>query len=146
MVTLALLPFTPLLNGTPIVDDEPLRWPESAGFVRPRRGIPRGLVVAAALCVLAGGLRMATAPQAGCWTTADLAVWNLPSAAAFDRAAPQVTVADTISNFPTVDDDRQEVVVTVSRLEVGAGWQKVQGQAHLVIAARPAIVMVNLWR
>lgn len=137
MVPLALLLFTSLLNGTPIVDDEPLRWPERAGFVRPRRGIPRGLVVAAALCVLAGGLRMAAAPQAGCWTPADLAAWNLPSAAAFDRDAPQVTVVGYISNFSTVDDDQQEVVVTVSRLRQGEQWHEVQGQARLPAAPRP---------
>ena len=36
VATPALLPLTPLLNGTPVVDDGPLRWPESAGFTRPR--------------------------------------------------------------------------------------------------------------
>ena len=64
---LAVLPLTPLLNRISKEDSEPLRWPESAGFVRPRRGIAPGLVVAALLCVLTGGLRMATAPRAGCW-------------------------------------------------------------------------------
>ena len=137
MVPLALLPVTPLLNGKPAVDDEPLRWPESAGFVRPHRGIRRGLVVATVLCALMGGLRLASVPRAGCWQVDDLAAWNLPSEAAYDRAAPQVTVAGYISNFPTVDDSRQEVVVTVSRLNRGAGWREVQGQARLVTTARP---------
>jgi competence protein ComEC len=141
VVPLALLSLTPLLNSKAAGDDEPpLRWPESAGFIRPRRGIPRGLVVAAVLCVLMGGLRLASAPQAGCWTPADLAAWNLPSEAAFDRAAPQMTVVGYINNFPTVDDVEQEVVVTVSRLRTNddqrGEWHEVRGQARLLTTNR----------
>jgi hypothetical protein len=49
MVPLASLPLTPLPNGAAVVDNAPMRWPESAGFTRPRQGIRRGLVVAALL-------------------------------------------------------------------------------------------------
>lgn len=69
-------------------------------------------------------------PHAGCWTAVDLAAWNLPSEDAFARTAPQVTVAGYISNFPTVDDEKQEVVVTVRRIrhagERGAVWHEVR--------------------
>lgn len=145
LAPLLLLLATPFLNTSPNRDAPdtaaPLRWPESAGFTRPRRGLARGLIVAALLCVLMGALRMATVPRAGCWTEADLAAWNLPSDAAFVRDAPQVTVAGTISNFPTVDDERQEVVVMASRLRrvdaADDAWQTVTGQVRLVTAARP---------
>ena len=136
---LILLPVTPFLNRTPRKDGAPLRWPESAGFARPRRGVQVGLVVAALLSVLAGALRMASVPRMACWTDADLATWNLPSNAAFDDNAPQVTVVGFVSNFPTVDDGRQEVVVSVRAVRPPAGdvWQEVAGQARLVTAARP---------
>jgi competence protein ComEC len=141
---LLLLPLTPLLDGAAEVDDKPLRWPESAGFVRPRRGIRGALLVAALLCVLAGGLRMASVPRTGCWNPGDLAAWNLPSSAAFERDAPRVTVVGYVSNFPTVDDERQEIVVAVSRLrrmdEPGTEWREVQGQARLLASARPHFV------
>jgi competence protein ComEC len=137
VVPLLLLPLTPWLNGTAVVDDEPLRWPESAGFTRPRRGIERGLVIAAALCLLMGGLRLASVPQAGCWETADLTAWNLPNEAAFDRNAPSITVIGYVSNFPTVEEERQEVVVTVGRLRQGNAWHEVQGQARLLTRSSP---------
>lgn len=133
---LALLPITPLINAKDAVDDEPLRWPESAGFVRPQAGIPRGLVVAALLCLLAGALRFGSVPQAGCWTSGHLAAWNLPSEAVFDRDSPRVTVVGYISNFPTTKEDRQEVVVTVNRLRQADRWQTVEGQARLVVTGR----------
>jgi len=86
---LALLPLTPLLNR-PQRAGEPLRWPEGAGFTRPQRGLRLGVIVAAALCLLMGGLRMASVSPTGCWRPSDLAAWNLPSDAAFDDDAPQV--------------------------------------------------------
>lgn len=138
---LLLLPLTPLLNRAPAPDNQPLRWPESAGFRRPRQGVARGLVMAALLCVAAGLLRMAGAPHAGCWHSGDLAAWNLPSNVAFDRDAPQVTVVGYISNFPTVDDDQQELVVTVKHLrrvsEQDNEWHRVEGKTRLVTTARP---------
>jgi competence protein ComEC len=136
IVPLALLPLTPLLKGTPPVDDAPLRWPESAGFVRPRKGIAHGLIVAVLLCLIAGGLRFASVPQAGCWTPVDLAAWNLPSELAFDKDSPQVTVVGYISNFPTTKDLRQEVVVTVSRLRQGDEWHTIEGQVRLITTPR----------
>ena len=142
---LLLLCVTPFLNAqsnnpNPGNAAAPLRWPESAGFTRPPRGIARGLIVAALLCVLMGALRMVTVPRSGCWTDGVLAAWNLPSDQAFVRNAPQVTVAGYISNFPTVDDERQEVVVMASRLRRVGGddrWYVAVGQVRLVIAARP---------
>jgi hypothetical protein len=53
----------------------------------------------------------------GLLATLDLAAWNLPNAAAFERAAARVMAVGYVSNFPTVDDGEQEVVVTVSRLQ-----------------------------
>src|SRR4051794_10560482 len=47
---LVLLPVTPSFNVWAAKVEGALRWPESAGFVRPRRGIAPGLVVATLLC------------------------------------------------------------------------------------------------
>ena len=59
---------------------------------------------------------MARVPRVGCWTETALGAWNLPSDTAFMRDAPQVTVAGYISNFPTVNDERREVVMMASGL------------------------------
>ncbi len=136
---LALLPFTGFLNHwQPRLAAGAMRWPVTAGFTPPRRGIAPGLVVGAALCVLVGGLRYAAQSLTPCWTAGDLAAWNLPAQAAFDRSAPQVTVAGYVDGFPVIQNDRQEVVVAVARLidEQGA-THAVTGHARLLTDSLP---------
>src|SRR4051812_13367777 len=133
---LLLLPLTPLFNAWAATVEGPLRWPESAGFVRPRRGVAPGLAAAALLCLLMGGLRMASTPRAGCWQPSNLAAWNLPSEAAYDDAAPKVTMVGFVSNFPTTQEGKQEVVVTASRLRRYDQWHELTGQAGLLATGR----------
>lgn len=127
-VPLLALPWTPRLNRLKPVT-YPLRWPASAGFVPPRVGVRWGVWVALGLWAAVGTLRLMAAPYAGCWTSADLASWNLPAAAAFDRSAPQITVEGEVVNFP-VARDRQTVVLAVTRLRRDDTWQAVAGQVR----------------
>ena len=51
-------------------------------------------------------------------------------------AAPQMTVQGYVSNFPTITDGKQEVVVSVSRMRQDEEWRTVSGQARLLTTGR----------
>lgn len=126
---LALLPLTPLLNR--LQDNRaaptPMRWPAWAGFEPVRPAPSPGLVVGLLLCVALGLLRYAAQPLTPCWTAHDLAAYNLPADALFDRAAPQVTLQGYISSYPLVDDTRQRMIVAVEQIQAEGRWQPAQG-------------------
>ena len=71
------------------------------------------LLIASFLCLTAGFARYASYPLTPCWTPDDLAYYNLPPDRAFDREAPQVVVTGMVSSYPTVEDTKQTIVVTV---------------------------------
>ena len=86
LVALACLPLAPLLNrGRRRRPHPPLRWPEEAGFVPPGQPPGPALAVGVAICLLTGFLRYGSQPFSPCWEAGDLAYYNLPAAAAFDR-------------------------------------------------------------
>jgi competence protein ComEC len=104
----------------------PMRWPVSAGFEPPRpSGLP-ALGMALLLCATAGALRYAAQPLTPCWTPADLAYYNLPAAAAFDRQAPLATLEGYVSGFP-IEQDGRRVRVTVERLILDSAPYPVHG-------------------
>lgn len=135
----ALLPLTVLLqrDDAPPAPEPPLRWPVSAGFAVPRSRFSVALWVAIGVCVVMGVLRYASMPPTGCRTPADLAAFNLPADAAFDRSAPQVRVYGYIENFPVVEDDRQALVLRVHELDTGTGPQPVNGRVRLLTGPSP---------
>ncbi|MEM7538453.1 MAG: ComEC/Rec2 family competence protein [Chloroflexota bacterium] len=116
-ISLACLPFTPLLN---FISERHLskllRWPTSAGFAIPRQGQSSAFWVALSLCVLMGIFRFASNPLEPCLTPDDLAYYNLPADSAYDRGAPQVTLVAYVSSYPLVEDNKQTMVVTVESL------------------------------
>ena len=117
-IALACLPLVPLLNRfRPRRPQPPLRWPEEAGFVPP--GQPRGpaLPVGVAICLVAGFLRYGSQPFSPCWQAGDLAYYNLPAEAAFDRGARQVTVTGVVDAYPLVVDGKQEFVVSAATVD-----------------------------
>ena len=138
LAPLALLPATLLLFQWRIKRRAPaaLLWPVAAGFVLPARGVDPALVAAVALCLAAGGLRYAGQPYTRCWTPDDLAYYNLPPDAAFDRSAPRATVRGYISSYPLVQDTEQEMVVTATAIEVEGSLRPVAGQARLKTGTR----------
>ena len=135
---LALLPLTARLNRlqSPLPVTA-MRWPVSAGFTSPQQGTAPGVVAGVMLCIVAGGLRYAAQPLTPCYTPSDLAYWNLPANAAFERAAPQVTLTGYVDGFPVVANDRQEVVVAVTQLDGQGGTRTVTGRARLLTDAAP---------
>jgi hypothetical protein len=113
LIPLALLPLTLLFTRKPEPATAPLlRWPMSAGFEIPVERQSLALAVAVMLCLASGALRYAGQPYTRCWTPADLAYYNLPPDAAFDRSAPRATVHGYISSYPLVQDTDQQMVVT----------------------------------
>lgn len=137
----ALLPLTALLKRKETMPTAAprLRWPVSAGFAvpRPRGAISPALPAAIAVCVAMGALRYASVPLDGCRAATDLAAWNLPATAAFDRGAPQVTLHGAVDNFPVVDGDRQALVLRVTVLEPGMEAQPVSGRVRLLTGPTP---------
>ena len=134
--SLALLPLTPLLNRTCKATAVPLRWPLSAGF-EPERSIwSAGLLAALALCVSAGAFRYAGHPFTQCWTSSDLAYYNLPANRAFERGAPKVTVVGVIDSYPLVADVKQRLVVDAKTIEIDGLTQIVSGKVRLSTGIR----------
>lgn len=126
---LALLPLTPLLNR--LRDQRAavaaMRWPTQAGFEPVLPTLSPGLVAALLLCGVMGLLRYAAQPMTPCLSPLDLATYNLPADALFDRAAPQVTLQGYVSSYPLLDDIRQRIEVTVTQMRGDGQPQPVQG-------------------
>ena len=108
-----------------------MRWPASAGFAPIRSGPSAALIGALLLCLVAGFARYAAHPLTPCWTPDDLAYYNLPPDRAFDRDAPQVIVSGMVSGYPTVEDTKQTIVVTVDSLASDDGVMPVEGKLRL---------------
>ena len=121
LIPLTLLPFVALLNRyRPCRPHPPMRWPEAAGFEAPGQPPSPALFAGVALCLAAGFLRYGGQPFTPCWTPMDLAYYNLPPAAAFDRQAQQVTLTGTVNSYPLVVDGKQELYVAVQTVQLGA--------------------------
>ncbi len=132
-IPLLLLSIAPRFNR--IFDQNsakpPLRWPERAGFERPRHGPSPALIVACILCLTAGALRYPAHPLDPCWSTADLAYYNLPADQAYNRAAPEVTVFGYVSNYPLHKDTKTQFDVAVSAIGSAGQTQAVAGVIRL---------------
>jgi competence protein ComEC len=134
---LVMLPFTPLVNrlwppGRPLGPPAtPLRWPVSAGFELPRRGLAPGLFLAVGLCLVTGALRYISQPVTPCLTPVALAYYNLPAEQAFDRTAPRYTLIGYVSSYPLVTDAKQSMQVSVRRILIDGAEHPVQGEAQL---------------
>ncbi len=114
----------------------PLRWPEQAGFVRPRTLPSPALLMALALCLFTGLLRYAAHPLTPCWTPADLAYYNLPAARAFDKSAPEILLTGYVSSYPLVKDTNQRLHILVERIVQKDGIQRVHGELRLSTGLR----------
>ncbi|MFN8469323.1 MAG: ComEC/Rec2 family competence protein [Caldilineaceae bacterium] len=121
LLALACLPLVPLLDRgrSRSRPHPPLRWPEEAGFVPPEQLRSRALPAGVALCLLAGFLRYGSQPFTPCWKAGDLAYYNLPADAAFERGAPQVTVTGVVNAYPLVVDGKQELYVAAEAIVHG---------------------------
>ena len=132
-IPLSLLLFTPLLHQweRDRIIVPPMRWPASAGFVPPYPPLTLTLCTGLALCLLTGILRYAAHPLTPCWTSADLAYYNLPASHAFDRQAAQLTLEGYVSTYPTREDDRQQLYVTTEKVFMNGVARPVQGVLFL---------------
>jgi competence protein ComEC len=118
LIPLTCLPLVPWLNRfRPCRPHPPLRWPEEAGFEPPGQPPAPALLAAVALCFAAGFLRYGSRPFTPCWQAGDLAYYNLPAKAAFDRAAQQVTVTGVVDSYPLVVDGEQKFVVAAATVQ-----------------------------
>ena len=120
LIALACLPLVPLLNRFRRRRPQPpLRWPEEAGFEPPGQPPAPALLAGVALCLAAGFLRYGSQPFTPCWQAGDLAYYNLPAEAAFDRGAQQVTVTGVVDSYPLVVDGEQELYVAAQTIAHG---------------------------
>ena len=140
LLPVALLPLAPLVNRLSKPSSVPMRWPASAGFVPIRNGPSPALLIACFLCLTAGFARYASYPLTPCWTPDDLAYYNLPPDRAFDREAPQVVVTGMVSGYPTIEDTKQTIVVTVDSLASDEGAMPVEGKLRLSTGIRQRYV------
>jgi competence protein ComEC len=88
------------------------------------------------LCLGAGILRYPAQPLTPCWSSADLAYYNLPADQAYDRAAREVTVTGYVSSYPLQQDTKQQFEVTVTTIRQTEQAQPVQGQLRLTTDTR----------
>ena len=72
-----------------------------------------------AICLAAGFLRYGSQPFTPCWQAGDLAYYNLPAEAAFDRGARQVTVTGMVDSYPLVVDGEQDLYVAAQTIAQG---------------------------
>ncbi|MCB9147732.1 MAG: ComEC/Rec2 family competence protein [Caldilineaceae bacterium] len=129
LLPLILLPFTLLLNRLPSRESGAMRWPARAGFVVPRPRPSPALLTAMGLCLCMGALRFASQPLTPCWQPDDLAFYNLPASAAYERDAPKVTIEGYVSSYPLVADTQQRLQVVAHSIET------VTGEVHAVTGA-----------
>ena len=118
MAPLLLLPFTPILDKVPGLRPSTanLRWSGRYGFAPPRYGPTQVLLLAMLLCLGTGILRYAANPLRPCWATDDLAFYNLPVEASFDKAAPKVFIQGYVDSYPLIADKKQKMLVAASSL------------------------------
>ncbi len=125
---LLALPVTPLLNRL-LPEPQasaPLRWPRSAGFRPPRRGLSPALWAGIVLCLAGGFWRYAAQPLYPCLTPADLGYWNAP-----DDEAREVVVEGYVWSYPSVRDAVQQVDIAAQRLWLDGDAHDVSGVARL---------------
>lgn len=145
-LALIALPFVSFL--TPLVNRyqpafqplTPLRWPESAGFIRPQSGPSFTLFAALVLCLIAGLFRYASHPHTPCWEPTDLATYNLPASQAYDRGAPEVAVTGIVSSYPLVADTEQKMQVLAETVTVDGITHEVEGELILKTGIRKRYV------
>ncbi len=131
LVPAALLPAAPLLNRLER-RPAPAVWPASAGFVAPRRWPSFALAGACVLALAAGWLHMAATPLTPCWSSADVAWYNVPAATAYDADAPWVTVTGFVDTYVAQFDGRSRITVRAATLDAGAGEQPALGRVTLL--------------
>ena len=85
------------------------------------------------ICLAAGFLRYGSQPFTPCRQAGDLAYYNLPAEAAFDRRAERVTVTGMVDSYPVVVDGEQELYVAAQAIEHGVppGRIAVQGTVRV---------------
>ena len=129
----AALPFTPMLNRFQNTSDSgvALRWPSSAGFVAPRRGLSLGLWAALLLCIAGGFARYAAHPLHPCLDAGDLAYWNASEAEAFAGSLADSEISGYVWSYPSVRDTTQRIDVRANRLTLDGSSHAVDGVVRL---------------
>lgn len=137
-ISFGLLPMTPLLNRLwrLLPSTQPLRWPQRFGFRPLIYGPSPGLLAALMLCFATGILRYATNPFTPCWNVNDLAYYNLPTEAAFDKQAPKVLMHGSISSYPLLADRMQKSTVQITSVVVEGVEHPVTGEAQMSVRMR----------
>ena len=131
LIPAALAPFTPTINRLER-RPTPATWPASAGFVAPRRYPSPALVSACLLSLTAGFFLMAAAPLTPCFTSADLAFYNVPARDAYSSDAPWMTVAGFVDSYVSVVDGRRRLTVRATSVDSGDGARNVAGRVTLL--------------
>ncbi len=133
-----LLLFTPLINRLPIFAPFPqkLRWHPRFGFRPLRFGPSPALVAALLLCLLTGILRYAAHPFTPCLAASDLAYYNLPVEASFDKQAPKALLNGWISSYPLLAERKQKTTIQVTSLVIDGVEQRVEGEAQVSVRMR----------
>jgi predicted membrane metal-binding protein len=129
LIALACLPLVPLLNCFRHRRTQPpMRWPQEAGFEPPGQPREPALLAGVTLCLAAGFLRYGSQPFTPCRQAGDLAYYNLPAEAAFDRRAERVTVTGMVDSYPVAVDGEQELYVAAQAIEHGVPPRRVAVQ------------------
>ncbi|MBP9072271.1 MAG: ComEC/Rec2 family competence protein, partial [Caldilineaceae bacterium] len=138
---LGMLPFAPLADRlTPPRNAHRMRWPMSAGFRSPRRGLSPGMRVALLVCLLAGVARYASHPTAPCITSQDLAFYNEPAQSGFAPTGESVTVTGMINSYPLRQDTQQRLDVRVDSLKIDGSERPVHGQLRLTTGLATQVI------
>ncbi|MFN8442701.1 MAG: DNA internalization-related competence protein ComEC/Rec2 [Caldilineaceae bacterium] len=137
-ISFGLLPVTPLINRIwrLFPNTQPLRWSQRFGFRPPRYGPSPGLLAALLLCFVTGVLRYATNPFTPCWDVNDLAYYNLPTEAAFDKQATKVLMQGSVSSYPLLADRLQKSTVQVTSILIDGVEHPVSGEAQMSVRMR----------
>ena len=107
---------------------EPMVWPESAGFVPPRRTSSSWLVGGILLAGTCGVLRLGSHPPQPCLRPSDLAYYNGNDG---DSSSPLVTVDGYVVSYPVLKDGRRRLDIEVEYLELDGERKRVAGRLRL---------------
>jgi competence protein ComEC len=107
---------------------EPMVWPASAGFVRPRTSPSIWLIGGIFLAGICGVLRLGSHPPQPCLKATDLAYYNGSEG---DSSSPLVTVDGYVVSYPVLKDGRRRLDIEAAYLEFDGERKRVTGRLRL---------------
>lgn len=137
ILPLLLLPFTPLLNRLRSEPATPLVWGVEFGFRHPRSRVSPALVAACALALLAGALRLWSAPLYPCLGTNDLATYNLPADDSFNVKEGWVTIGGYVDSYVAQGGGDQRISIAATHMTRRGEERSVRGKVTLLTGVSP---------